>query len=306
MHLTSLRWALRAAEHSSFRAAAASLKVEQAALSRRIRALEDEIGVSLFERRRDGVVLTSAGREFLSHVSFGLAEIDYAAHSASVAGRAETGTLKVSFYQSLASGRLQDLLAQYRREWPRVRVDFLEMDMTEQLTALRDRRTDVGFLFTHGDILGVESEFLWDEAAFIAVPENHPLAAKTHIGWVDLSETNILIRAHKSGVADFICLAEFLKNAGFEPNIRLHRVSREGLLGLVSAGYGVTVISKAACGVAYPGVVFRRIEEKDALLAVRMAWVAGNDNPAMRRFLSHVRNAVSLSPKDDDAQILSD
>ncbi len=102
MHLTSLRWALRAAEHSSFRAAAASLKVEQAALSRRIRALEDEIGVSLFERRRDGVVLTNAGREFFAPVNSGLAEIDYAAQSAKVAGRAETGALTVSFYQSLA------------------------------------------------------------------------------------------------------------------------------------------------------------------------------------------------------------
>lgn len=84
-------------------------------------------------------------------------------------------------------------------------------------------------------------------------------------------------------------MAEHLKTVGIESNIHLHHVSREGLLGLVAAGYGVAVVSEATCGVAYPGVVFRRIREKDSSLPVRMAWVAENDNPAMRRFLSHVR-----------------
>lgn len=56
----------------------------------------------------------------------------------------------------------------------------------------------------------------------------------------------------------------------------------------------------------FPGVVFRQIKEEDALLAVRMVWIAGNDNPATRRVIAHVRKSVRLSSKDADARVLSD
>jgi DNA-binding transcriptional LysR family regulator len=80
-------------------------------MSRCVRALEDEIGASIFKRRRDGVVLTNAGRGLLARVGSTLAEIAYAAQSVAAAGRAETGVLTVAIYQSLASGRLQELFA---------------------------------------------------------------------------------------------------------------------------------------------------------------------------------------------------
>ena len=85
MNLISIRWALRAAEHSNFRAAARSLGVGEAALSRRVRSLEDEIGVSLFERHRDGVETTIAGRAFFSRVREALDDLDYAAKAAKTA-----------------------------------------------------------------------------------------------------------------------------------------------------------------------------------------------------------------------------
>ncbi len=243
-------------------------------------------------------MLTNAGREFLARVRFGLAEIDSAAQSASVAGRAETGVLTVSFYQSLASGILQDLLSQYRAAWPDVRLDFLEMETSEQLSALRDRRVDVAFVFADDENVGVDSELLWREPICVAAPDSLALAAKRDFRWVDLHETEILMRGNRSGVAEFVRVSEHLKAAGLEANIRLHRVSRDGLLGLVAAGYGVTIISKAACAVAYPGVIFRKISEQDSSIPVRMAWVRGNDNPAMRRFMSHIRNGVRARYRD--------
>jgi DNA-binding transcriptional LysR family regulator len=298
MDLISLRWTLRAAEHSSFRSAAKTLGVEQAAVSRRIRALEDEIGVSIFERRRDGVVLTNAGREFLARVRSGLAEIDSATHSACVAGRAETGALTVSFYQSLASGTLQKLLAQYRAAWPDVRLEFLEMETDEQLSALRDRRVDVAFVFADDEIVGLDSELLWREPIYVAAPDSVAFAVKRRFRWADLHESDILMRGNRSGFAEFVRVSEHLKAAGLEANIRLHRVSREGLLGLVAAGYGVTIISKAACAVAYPGVIFRKIAERNSSIPVRMAWVRANDNPALRRFMSHIRKEVRARRRD--------
>ena len=88
MDITTLRYALRASDHLSFRAAARSFGIGQGSLSRRIRSLEDEIGVSLFERHRSGVRATAAGRQFLARVRSALDELDYAVERASTAGRA--------------------------------------------------------------------------------------------------------------------------------------------------------------------------------------------------------------------------
>ncbi len=194
----------------------------------------------------------------------------------------------------------------YRSDWPDVRLNFCETETTEQLAALRDRRVDVGFVFANDDLLGVDSELLWREPAYVAAPVCHPLAERDDVGWADLREAVILMRAHRGGVAEFMCVVEHFRAAGFDPNIRLHRVSREGLLGLVAAGYGVTIVSKAACGVAYPGVVFLPISEEEASIPVRMAWVAGNDNPVPRRLLSHIRKGVSAVRHESSDQASSD
>ncbi|CCJ05561.1 Conserved hypothetical protein [Methylocystis sp. SC2] len=58
-------------------------------------------------------------------------------------------------------------------------------------------------------------------------------------------------------------------------------MSREGLLGFVAAGYGVTIASKAARGVAFQALFFGGLERRTRLSPFRMAWVARNDNPAM-------------------------
>ena len=104
MDIISLRFALQVSEYLSFRGAAKYIGIGQAALSRRVRALEDEIGVSIFERHRSGVRATLAGQEFLSRVRAALGELDYAVERANMAGQAETGRLRIGFFHTLGSG----------------------------------------------------------------------------------------------------------------------------------------------------------------------------------------------------------
>ena len=66
--LQSLRYAVLVADHHSFRKAATALGVHQSAIGRRVRSLEDAIGVSIFERRSGGAYLTCAGTEFVATI----------------------------------------------------------------------------------------------------------------------------------------------------------------------------------------------------------------------------------------------
>ena len=83
---------------------------------------------------------------------------------------------------------------------------------------------------------------------------------------------------------------------GCQPNVAQHVIGREGLLNLVGAGFGVTLVAESATAVRYPGVVYRPIAEDDARIAVSAAWLPENSNPAARRFISLLRQPVAEKP----------
>jgi len=89
------RYLITAAENGSFRRAAEVLRVQQSSVSRAIRQLEDELGVSLFERRSTGAHLTDAGLRLLSEVRPALEQLELARKAAASAGRAEIGVVRV-------------------------------------------------------------------------------------------------------------------------------------------------------------------------------------------------------------------
>ena len=98
--LISIAQALLVAEHLSFRQAARVLGARQSAVSRRIRSLEDTLGVSLFERSHGGVRITAAGARFFDRARSALAQLDYAVKTAGAAGRGENGHLRIGIFSS--------------------------------------------------------------------------------------------------------------------------------------------------------------------------------------------------------------
>ena len=116
----SIAQALVVAKYLSFRGAASALGIRQSAVSRRVRALEDELGVSLFERHRTGVRVTDAGARFLQQAREALAQLDHASKIAGVAGRGVTGQLRIGILSSMGAGFLRELIQAYSERHPDV------------------------------------------------------------------------------------------------------------------------------------------------------------------------------------------
>src|SRR5262247_3522761 len=112
--LISLSQALLVGEYLSFRRVATVLGVRQSAVSRRVRALEDVLGVSLFERHHAGVRVTSAGARFLEQARDALLRLDYAVTSAAAAGRGTIGRLDIGILSSMGAGFLREVIRIYR------------------------------------------------------------------------------------------------------------------------------------------------------------------------------------------------
>src|SRR5215467_6257940 len=144
--LISVTQGLVVAECLSFRRAARILGVQQSVIGRRVRALEDKLGVSLFERTPGGVRLTTAGARFFEQARAGLRQLDDAVQTAGAAGRGVIGQLNIGILSSMAAGFLREVIRAYRERHPDVAMHILEAASREQVALVRESRLDVAFV----------------------------------------------------------------------------------------------------------------------------------------------------------------
>jgi len=303
MELRHLRYFLSAGEHLQFGRAARALGVRQPTISRQVRALEDQLGVSLFDRHPRGIRLTYAGRALFTDAQRIITDLDRAEQRALRAGRAEIGTLRIAFYSSLVGGNLTGLLREHRSRWPEVDLVLVEADPVHQLSLLAERRIDLAVLAAedahrHPDL---ESAAWWTERVFVALPEGHALTGRSSVSWVDLRDETFVVRAYETGPVIYNWLARRVAPNRLLPKIQQQDISREGLLGLVEAGFGLTIVSEPATLLGVPGVIYRPITDDNAQIGIRAAWLRENINPVLRRFLSFVPQWLKRHPVEHRA-----
>jgi DNA-binding transcriptional LysR family regulator len=155
--LVSVSQALLVGEHLSFRRVATVLGVRQSAVSRRVRELEDELGVSLFERHHAGVRITNAGARFLQEARAALLQLDHAVKTAAAAGSGTIGRLSLGIMSSVATGYLRELIEVYRSRHPQVGIQIVESASADNIAAVRKRQLDVAFIMDTTDASGCET-----------------------------------------------------------------------------------------------------------------------------------------------------
>jgi DNA-binding transcriptional LysR family regulator len=286
--LPQLRYFLSAAAHLNFGRAARAMAVRRPTLSRQIRQLEDNLGVSLFERHCYGVTLTGAGRNFSVRANRILFELDHARSEAARAGQAECGRLSIGTFISLTSGLLREFIEAHHRSVPELQLQLREGSHADLIAALHEHHIDVAIGNESLVGAGVATLPLWRERVYVALPTGHVRASGTSpICWHDLRAETILLRSWESAPSVYEYVSRHLP---LGTPIVQHLASRELVLGLVGAGFGITIVSEAATGAAYPGIAFRRIDEPDAIVTITAAWLGSADNPAQKKFLASLRD----------------
>ena len=147
MELRHLRYFAMAAEELNISRASARLNISQPAVSRQIKDLEDELGVILFERQRDGLTLTEAGYTALYHAREVLRQ-SVALEDSMVAFRkaSQPVTLRIGYISTALSGFLADGLRRFNQTRDDLRVELHEMAPRQQEQALRDGTIDLALL----------------------------------------------------------------------------------------------------------------------------------------------------------------
>jgi DNA-binding transcriptional LysR family regulator len=262
MDLRHLRYFLYVAEEMHFGRAAQRLGISQPPLSQQIRALEDELGVRLFERTSRRVRLTEAGRLFEPEARRTLQQAEHAAQTARLAQRGEIGQLSLGFTASAPFvPRLAEALYRYRSEHPNVDLVLQEIDRDEQIAQVDAGRLDIGI--TRGferPVLpaGMVAERLIEEEMLLAMRQDHRLAQRSEAPAIaDLADEPLVLYGVANGAGFNEHLFALFTAAGFRPNITHEASSLATLLGLVAAGFGATVLARSLARLHVDTLVYR-------------------------------------------------
>jgi DNA-binding transcriptional LysR family regulator len=264
MQMRHLECFLAVAEELHFTRAAQRLHLSQPPLSRHIRELEEELGVTLFQRTRRSVALTDGGKAYQQRVRAILSQLEQAREEAQRIQRGELGTLTIGFVGALTYEFLPGLLRRYRARMPGVHLVLRDLVPADQIEALAAGRIDVGFAGILPDDCGpdVAHRVLRRERMVAALPQGHTLARQTTIPLRKLADEPWVAIERKISPTYDRFIRRWCAHAGFAPRVEHEAARAQAMLGLVAVGLGVTIVPETIAQLPAPGVVFRPLKER--------------------------------------------
>jgi DNA-binding transcriptional LysR family regulator len=287
MDLVDLRYLSIAVETGSFSGAAQSIGVNASTISRRIVRLEDELGVTIFERGAFGIRLTAAGRQVMVPVRRTLDDLDSVRQVGKSSGAGMTGHVRLGVRMPPVGEPLQSLLAAWRNQHPDVVLTLHELNDHQMSAALAEHILDAALVMMHTLRRGANSIPIYRELLVAALPRGHHLAAYESLTWVLLRDQTLITQGWDDSHSARDFYASLL---GDGVKFSSHPASKQSVMALVGAGFGVSLAAQSQAEVLFPGVVYKPIIEEDAWVQVELAWRPTSEDAAVGRFVAFMRD----------------
>jgi DNA-binding transcriptional LysR family regulator len=294
MELRHLRYFLAVAEELNFTRAAKRLNIAQPPLTQQIKALEAEMGVTLFDRTGYRVELTDAGRSFVPQVARILADVRNAVLIAQRAAAGEVGHVRVGFTESASFNPLVTAaFRNFRTAYPEVEVSLEESPTTVLAAALREGRIDAAFVRPPlRTAEGITLHMIDEEEMVVALSSGHPLAPRQDLEIRDLADETFVLypRAERPGLADTVIAA--CEKAGFTPKVKQYTPQLSSTINLVAASLGVSIVPRSMQGLQPNAVTYKRLRDQRLTALLGIAHRTGESSAPIMRFIESARAAV--------------
>jgi LysR family hydrogen peroxide-inducible transcriptional activator len=244
MNLRDLRYLVALADERHFGRAADRCYVSQPTLSAQIRKLEEYLGVTLVERQPKRVTLTETGEKIVERARRLLLEADAIVEVAKTDRDPLAGPLRLALIPTVGPYLLPHVARPLKRALPRLKLMLYEYQTGPLLEKLRDGELDLGILALPVSVDGLATAELYEEPFTLAVPANHPLAARERVRVADLEGEALLLLEDGHCLRDQALEVCSRINVGEEGDYRA--TSLETLRQMVAAGHGVTLLPELA------------------------------------------------------------
>jgi DNA-binding transcriptional LysR family regulator len=240
MDFRQMQYLVTLAEEEQFTRAAAVCGVSQSGLSAAIRALEDELGTTLFDRTTRRVEPTPAGLALLPHARTMLAQAAAARDAVVRTTRELSGSLRVGAEQCLGIVDVVSLLDRIHRRYPMVDLDFTQAGSHQLVRLVRDSRLDLAFIATEDHLAAVTRVEFGRRPMILLVAPDHPLTRHSSLTWADLRDVDFVDFQESWAIRslnDTMCITH-----GVTRHVRCTVNDVHTLLDLVHRGLGATIV----------------------------------------------------------------
>ncbi len=284
--MASLIQTLAVAECLNFRHAAKALGIAQSSVSARVKALEADLGILLFERHARGVKLTEAGRQFVERVAVGIDQLDHAVKTAGMAAAGERGRLRIGIHALSPGSFLAELIRRYRANHPGVDVEIAETTARNAIKQLRADRLDVAFVAGTPELPDYHTRPIWSEPLIAVLPDSHRLARESAIRWADLGAETFLVRHGGTGPQAYDHIVLRLAGNWTSPTIKRFDVGRGTLLSMVQQEFGITIVGASTSVLRTSGVVFLPLADEPEPVSFSAVWSPYNRSAILTNLLN--------------------
>ncbi|MBC3540118.1 LysR family transcriptional regulator [Rufibacter sp. H-1] len=289
MDIQQIRYFLALAEELHFWNTAEKMFITQSALSRQIKALEEELGVQLFERSKRSVKLTQAGAFLRDRWLPLLEEINRTHRQARKIHEGAFGSISIGYPGSVAYSFLPEVVSRVAQTLPELKVELVEpMDISfEEL--LLNFQIDLAIRRDPAENPALQSLCLYSEPFALIVPQGHWLTQENFTGLQDVREEKFILSGLHHRTLYVNSLRQMFKENDFTPNVYIESDFGAMILGLVARGLGITVMPSSYAFGAPPNVRFIHLPQKVNLY---VTWRKDDTSAVLKNVLELVQQVA--------------
>ncbi len=274
---------VKTVERGSFTGAARELDYAQSSISKMVADLENEWGMTLLERSKTGVCLTSAGEQVLPFLRKVLNDHQELEGQICRMNGIETGVVRIGTFASVAIHWLPNIFAALQRDYPGIEYEILIGDYDEVEQWLKEGRVDCGFLRLP-TLPQLDTILLKQDEYKLVLPTGHPLAEQETVAIEDLNGLPFLLLEH-GGKTE---VSELLEHFHVQPDIRFTTWEDFAIMAMVERGMGTSIL---------PDMILQRISYRLAIRSLQKPYYRAiglaiknqkHSTPAVKKFIEYL------------------
>jgi len=285
MELRHIRYFLAVAEELHFRQAADKLFISQPGLSRQIKQMEEELGVTLFERHNRKVDLTDEGAYLMDELTGLIKKMDKVFEHAQLMSLGVKGKLRLGYIGSAMQKIVPAFLLRLKDKYPDVKVELEEMDNQVQVTGVLNDDIDIGFVRMDRVPRGLEIIPLQKETFSLVLPDDHPLDLSNFKDLSQVADESFILFDPSYSPLYYEKVMQMFDHAGFVPMISHKSIKANTIYRLIENHFGVAIVPSSLEDGYDMNIKFIKLDKIEQRTTLQLIWNQENRNPVMNGVL---------------------
>jgi DNA-binding transcriptional LysR family regulator len=287
VELRQLRYFQAIVEAQSFSAAARQIHIAQPALTRQIKALESELGVSLLERHVGGIRLTPAGSAFYRDIAEILADLESATNIAKMIEKGMQGEISLGVtVMILWVKELSDILKSFRSSYPDVMLKINTLLSGPQVQAIEIGKLDAGILMFPPKHPNFGYVNIYQDSLALVAPSESPLAQHPPKRLKDINNYGFVWFDRVNSPMYHDELLSFFHRQEFIPNVIEKGSDAVTMLSLVASGVGCTIVPRVTLNGMPEGLTIIELDDLTLPIHLQLVWRKDRTSPILDNLIN--------------------